>query len=75
MYSMVCWLTDATKKTKADGITFEEFVDHVAFFFTQRHHEEGLKHIFELYDTEQKGYLDIYGLQRVCEELEIYLNQ
>ena len=52
MYSMVCWLTDATKKTKADGITFEEFVDHVAFFFTQRHHEEGLKHIFELYDTE-----------------------
>ena len=57
MYSMISWITDANEFSGTEGMTFDEFVQYAVFFFSQRYHEEGLKYIFELLDTQQKGYL------------------
>ena len=57
MYNMLCWITEANEYSGTDGITFDEFIQYAAYFFSQRHEEEGLKYIFQLYDTEKKGYL------------------
>ena len=74
MYAMVCWMTEVNKDKGSEGITFEEFINNCAFFFTQRHHDEGLRYIFELYDTEKKGKIDIYALQRICIDLEMNIS-
>ena len=58
MYSMVCWMTDAAEETGTKGLTFNEFIKQSAFFFSQRHHDEGLRYIFELYDRDQSGHLN-----------------
>lgn len=34
MYAMVCWMTDANTDTGSEGISFEEFINNCAFFFT-----------------------------------------
>ena len=57
MYNMICWITEANEYSGTDGITFDEFVQYAGYFFSQRHDEEGLKYIFQLYDIDKKGYL------------------
>jgi hypothetical protein len=52
MYAMICWMTEAAKEPpEVEGINFEEFICQAVYFFSQRHSNQGLKYIFELYDT------------------------
>ena len=57
MYGMVCWMAQVNKEAGVPGIAFDEFMQQAVFFFSQRHHEDGLKSIFELFDKEKRGYL------------------
>ena len=50
IYSMICWICDANEFSGTEYMTFEDFLNYSAFFFSQRHHDEGLKYIFELFD-------------------------
>ena len=68
---MVCWMASVNKDKT---ISFEEFIKQAAFFFSQRHHEEGLRYIFELYDKERKGSLDEKTFRQVCEDLGVFLS-
>ena len=54
---MMKWIADANEFSGTEGMTFDEVVQYAAFFFSQRHSEEGLKYVFELFDPERKGYL------------------
>ena len=71
MYAMVCWMA----KVNPEAISFHEFIKQAAYFFSQRQHDEGLKYIFELYDTEKKGQLDFEKFTFVCEDLGVYLSK
>ena len=57
IYSMMKWISDANTFSGTDGMTFDEVIQYAAFFFSQRHSEEGLKYVFELFDPERKGFL------------------
>ena len=46
IYSMVCWIVDANEFSGTAGMTFDEFMQYAGYFFTQHHHEEGLKYVF-----------------------------
>ena len=50
MYAMVRWMNVTDVDTVEDGVSFEEFIESAAMFFSQTHNDEGLKYIFELYD-------------------------
>ena len=58
IYAMLCWMTDANEQKGGEGMNFEEFVQQGAFFFSQRHHEHGLKSLFKLFDLDDTGELD-----------------
>ena len=58
MFAMIKWMLAIDVHTLEEGVSFEEFIENAALFFTQTHNDEGLKYIFELYDPEKKGYLD-----------------
>ena len=47
-------------------MTYEEFVQYAIFFFTQRYHEEGLKYIFQILDTDGNGSLDRQEFDDAC---------
>ena len=52
MYSMMEWIVAAREKEgKVQGMTFDEILNYSIFFFNQRSKDEGLKYIFELFDT------------------------
>lgn len=52
MYSMVEWIVQAREKEgKIQGMTFDEMMNYSIFFFNHRSKDEGLKYIFELFDT------------------------
>ena len=57
LYSMICWITEANLYSGTETMTFEEFVQYAGYFFSQRHLDEGLKYMFMLFDTDQKGYV------------------
>lgn len=50
LYSMMKWIADANEFSGTEGMTFEEVINYSAYFFSQRHSEEGLKYVFELFD-------------------------
>ena len=70
MYAMIKWMEEANKQSCSDGLSFEEFVTNASYFFTQRHHDQGLKYIFELYDPQKKGYLDKSQLREIFQDLK-----
>lgn len=71
MYAMVRWMTTINNQTRGIGFTFQEFIEQATFFFTQRHNEEGLRFIFELFDQEKKGYLELEEFCQVFKSLEL----
>ena len=73
MYSMMCWITDANDFSGTDGMTFDEFVNYAAYFFCQRHKEEGLKYVFQLFDKQGKGFLTKREFDLCCIECGISL--
>ena len=57
LYSMMCWISDANEFSGTEGMTFDEFITYICYFFTRKTHEEGLMYMFQLFDPERKGYL------------------
>ena len=55
---MLSWIADASLQRGNDKLTFEDFVDYAMFFFSQKEQEEGLKYIFQLFDTNNQGKID-----------------
>ena len=75
MYSMICWITEANEYSGTDGMTFDEFVQYAGYFFCQRHADEGLKYIFQLFDKDNKGYLFKREFDSVCAEAGLHLDK
>jgi Ca2+-binding EF-hand superfamily protein len=50
IYSMIVWMVEVNEEAGIEGLTFDDFLNQSTFFFSQRHHDEGLRFIFELYD-------------------------
>ena len=75
MYSMISWITDANEFSGTEGMTFGEFIQYAVFFFSQRQHEEGLKYIFEIMDTQQKGYLTKNEFDYACQQCDIQISR
>ena len=48
IYNMICWMDNAYRNSieNGKGISFNEFLEQAVFFFSQRHHEEGLRYIY-----------------------------
>ena len=63
-------MEEANKESCSDGLSFEEFVTNASFFFNQRHHDQGLKYIFELYDPYKQGFLDKSQLNHIFRDLK-----
>ena len=42
------------------------------FFFSQRHHEEGLRHIYQIYDPHNRGITED-GFQEILERCGLFL--
>lgn len=76
MYSMVCWMTKNYLEGENDGkgLSFEDFIQQAIFFFSQRHHEVGLRYIFQLFDKDNKG-ITIDQFEEMCESLDFYLSK
>ena len=55
------------------GLTFEQFMDLSARFFSDRSTKEGVARIFMLFDAQEKGHLTKTDLRRISNELDIYL--
>lgn len=71
LYSMVCWMAQISKENNSDGIDFDQFIQQAIYFFSQRHHDEGIRYIFELFDKEKRGYLTITQLEEIFKSLDI----
>ena len=54
---MICWMTKINEEAGVEGMSFDDFMQQAAFFYSQRSKEEGLKYIFQLFDRDKKGYL------------------
>ena len=74
MFAMVQWMIAVDVHTVEDGVSFEEFIQSASMFFSQKHNDEGLKYIFELYDPEKIGYLDKRKMRKIFDDLEIPLS-
>ena len=76
MYSMICWMTEAYNQSDqvGQGLSFDDFISQAVFFFSQRHQEEGLRVIFQLFDKDNKG-ITIDQFEEICESLDIYLSK
>lgn len=55
-------------------MTFDEFIEYSMYFFSQKHHTEGLKYIFQLIDEECNGKVDQVQFDRACVKCGINLN-
>ena len=76
MYAMICWMTkEASIPPIVDGITFDQFISQAIYFFNQRHSQQGLKYIFELFDTKQDGFLDHDEFMELLEQCEIHMSE
>ena len=75
MYSMVKWMAEAYEQSDVqEGLSFDDFIQQAVFFLSQRHHEEGLRYIFQLFDKDNKG-ITIDQFEEICESLDIYLSK
>ena len=71
IYAMVKHMD--TEANNAKGITFSEFMKQATDFFNERQTLEGVERIFMLFDTENTGQLTREDLQRISNELDMYL--
>ena len=52
-------------------VSFEQFISHINSYFDQRNTPEGLRSIFNLYDTKGKGVLTRQDIERLNVEMEL----
>ena len=69
MYQMVSLMERECKKKGQLYLNFEEFMEFAISFFSQRDHEKGLRYIFELFDSEKKGYITFSQFKQIFSHL------
>ena len=57
MYAMVNYMVEENERSGGYGYTFEQFIKLAGEFFNQRHHTDGLKTIFKLFDLDDSGFM------------------
>ena len=69
-YSMICWMERSYVKSDKfkDGMSFDDWLKHAVFFFSQRHHEEGLNYIYQLFDLDHSDGIDIEEFEQLCKK-------
>ena len=72
---MLSWIADASAARGNEKLTFNDFVEYSMFFFSQKQQEEGLKYIFQLFDTENKGKIDRIQFDRACVQCGLNLKK
>lgn len=72
---MICWMEEVNEEAGIEGLSFDEFLNQSTFFFSQRHHDEGLRYIFELYDQDKKGALSYEEFKKVVNDLGVVLEE
>ena len=51
MWDMICWIDDVNSRAGIHAINFNDFLEQVMFFFSQRHTEKGAQSIFNIVNT------------------------
>lgn len=75
LYSMICWIADANNFSGTVTMTFDEFIEYSMYFFSQKSEIEGLKYIFQLFDTDNTGQIDMVQFDRACVKCGITLRK
>jgi len=42
-------------------------MEHASYFYNQREHEEGLKYVFEMFDSQKQGWLERADLKKASD--------
>ena len=62
-------IAELDKEEYAAGIAFEEFLDAVAAKIGDKETKEGINRIFDLFDDDKTGSINIRNMKRVAKEL------
>ncbi len=71
IFNMLKFMNTEDNNTK--GLTFDQFIELATEYFNERHTQEGIERIFQLYDFGNKGYLNHLDLQRISNETDLYM--
>ena len=52
LWEMIMWIVSHNMNNLILEISFDEFMQQTAYYFSQRHRSEGIKQIFDLFDYE-----------------------
>jgi len=73
MYKMV--LSMNTPENNQEGITFDMFINYSMTYYGDRYTEEGVRHIFELFDEEGKGVISKDSFRKLAQQLGVAIDK
>ena len=66
IYNMIA---DLDVPENAQGINFDHFLDSITAKLGNKESKEGIARIFELFDTDKQGSINVHSLKKVAKEL------
>lgn len=75
LYEMICWIYDANCKEGVESITFDEFLEQCIYYFSNRHSEEGLRRIFQLFDADNSDHLHYEEFKELLQNAGIKMSE
>ena len=73
MYAMIQSMS--TQEANQDGISFDLFIMNVLNYFGDRYSEDGLRHIFSLFDEDGDGVINRGAFKKMAEELGVRIDR
>ncbi|TNV75455.1 hypothetical protein FGO68_gene4347 [Halteria grandinella] len=73
MYKMAVSLN--TAENNEEGVTFEQFIEGVMNYYGDRYTEEGVRHIFELFDEDGDGVITRDAFRKLAQELGVSIDR
>lgn len=67
LWHLICWIEDVNSEAGIESINYQEFLEQVMFFYSQRHTDKGAENIFQLLDL---SYTDEIGFEQFKEILK-----
>ena len=62
-------IADLDTTENAQGINFDHFLDSITAKLGNKESKEGIARIFELFDTDKQGAINVHSLKKVAKEL------
>ena len=62
-------IADLDVPENAQGINFDHFLDSITAKLGNKESKEGIARIFELFDTDKQGSINVHSLKKVAKEL------